>query len=644
MMRILLLSILLIVGFTAQSQFMESFEGTTLPDGPTGVWTLGSGNWNVSDNGVGIAHWTVNSVTTAPLVYQGERAAYCNRENIGMGNTSENWLVTPAVAIGPNFMLAFYNRTFIGGDQGTQYQIRVSTTSQTDHSSFVLLNSWTESELSGTFNLYDPKFVSLEQFQGQSIYVAFVRVFTQPTAAIGGDRWLLDNVNIGEGIINTIHGTVNYAGDGNCGTASPLDAVTIAANSGNYTNWSLPNAGQYSVTATSENVTVSPVLPNYFVSVPPSYTFNFTASGTTQTANFCIVPTSAPHYDIDINIIPLFRARPGFDAAYKLIYRNLGNQTASGTINFVFQDQFQDFVSAVPAVASQSLNTLSWNFTDLAVFETREIVIVLNTNSALETPAVNIGDVLNFSAQVSIPQLDEVLENNTAGLNQTVFGSLDPNDKTVSEGATISPDETGNYLHYIIRFQNTGTAPAELVRIADEFSPDLDINTLEITSASHDMRLSRSGNSVDFIFENMNLPPTADDEPGSHGYVAYRIKPLPTIGIGTVIENTANIFFDFNSPIVTNTVTTTVSALGVNDYNPDNGITVYPNPASNQVTINIKSDVVVKSISVVNMFGQIVKKISVNSSSADVTDLAGGSYVVQIVTDKGDVNKKLIKL
>jgi hypothetical protein len=67
--------------------------------------------------------WTTfTGVTDPPMVY-GERSAYINRENIGINNTDEDWLITPAVTIGPDQWLSFYNRTTISGDQGTYFQV-----------------------------------------------------------------------------------------------------------------------------------------------------------------------------------------------------------------------------------------------------------------------------------------------------------------------------------------------------------------------------------------------------------------------------------------------------------------------------------------------------------------------------------------
>ena len=109
-----------------------------------------------------------------------------------------------------------------------------------------------------------------------------------------------------------------------------------------------------------------------------------------------------------------------------------------GTVNLAFADTVLDLVFANPATSGQLINNLSWNFTNLQPFETREIAFTFNVNSPIETPAVNAGDVLHFTAAITSAATDETPTDNTCAFNQTAVNSLDPNDKTCLEGATIS--------------------------------------------------------------------------------------------------------------------------------------------------------------------------------------------------------------
>ncbi len=161
----------------------------------------------------------------------------------------------------------------------------------------------------------------------------------------------------------------------------------------------------------------------------------------------------------------------------------------------------------------------------------------------------------------AFPQSDELPELET--FCTSIVDSFDPNDKQVvpagiTSGHNISGTEE---LEYFIRFQNTGTAVAYNVVIRDRLDPSLDLSTLNIGIASHDYSFVVEGNGQPELvwrFKNIMLPDSTADEPGSHGFVKFKIRPLPTLPDGTVIKNSADIIFDFNSPVVTNEVFNTI--------------------------------------------------------------------------------------
>jgi gliding motility-associated-like protein len=212
MKKIILLILTLFFSIVGYSQFptpgAEGFEGTTGADLPTPTtpspWTLGTGatgnQWAVFDNGVGLSkRWTINTV--AANVYQGVNAAFMDRENININNTSEDYLATPLVTVPTNGQLRFWTRSTISGPNGTEYLIKVNTNT-TAGSQTTLANytntpaQWTEATLSATYNVYEEKVVDLSAFAGQQVYIAFVMRYSQPTSGLGGDRWLIDRVSL----------------------------------------------------------------------------------------------------------------------------------------------------------------------------------------------------------------------------------------------------------------------------------------------------------------------------------------------------------------------------------------------------------------------------------------------------------------
>jgi hypothetical protein len=154
---------------------------------------------------------------------------------------------------------------------------------------------------------------------------------------------------------------------------------------------------------------------------------------------------------------------------------------------------------------------------------------------------------------------------------------------------------------------------------------------------------STGADKAEFFFEGIQLPATIDNPEGSHGFVSYRIKPKVPLLLGDVIRNTAEIYFDFNSPITTNEVTTTVTELGKSQL--ENVVaSVYPNPTTNEFTVETRSDII-RNISVYNLLGQLVQSVDGDGTrvSVNANHLQAGTYVVSIKTDSGRLSKKLVK-
>ncbi|PZO27332.1 MAG: T9SS C-terminal target domain-containing protein [Flavobacteriaceae bacterium] len=402
-------------------------------------------------------------------------------------------------------------------------------------------------------------------------------------------------------------------------------------------------SGTYSIPVQSGSHTITPVFenPSYFTVSPASATVSFPATASPATRNFCITANGVKN-DLEVTIIPLAVARPGFDAHYRIIYKNKGNQVANGSLSFTFDDAIMDLVSVTPVNDYATTNSLSWNYANLIPLETREIDLIFNINSPMETPAVNGGDVLDYTATI-VGATDQTPNDNTFTLNQTVVNSYDPNDKTCLEGATITPSMVGQYVHYVIRFENTGTFAAENIVVKDMIdTTKFDVSTLIPQHSSHDFFTRINGNKVEFIFENINLP---FDDANNDGYVAFKIKTKPTLVLGNTFTNSASIYFDYNFPIVTDPAVTTVALLNTNDFDFGTYFTLYPNPAKDVLNFEVQNEIGVKSVSVYNTLGQIVMAITNidNLKSIDVSRLTAGSYFVKVYTDKGSSSSKFIK-
>jgi uncharacterized repeat protein (TIGR01451 family) len=198
-------------------------------------------------------------------------------------------------------------------------------------------------------------------------------------------------------------------------------------------------------------------------------------------------------------------------------------------------------------------------------------------------------------------------------------------------------------LDYRIRFQNLGTANALNVKITDTIDNHLDWATFQPISSSDDYRIEIiDGEQINYYFDNINLPFEAADEEGSNGYITYKIKPKPTVQIGDTFENTAYIYFDFNLPIITNTVTTTVvDVLSIADFDKIE-IKMYPNPVTDLLYLELPSTLIINYLQLFDISGKLVEVFE-NRFALDLTEVNEGMYILRIETDKGAFNEKVIK-
>lgn len=202
----------------------------------------------------------------------------------------------------------------------------------------------------------------------------------------------------------------------------------------------------------------------------------------------------------------------------------------------------------------------------------------------------NLGFVTQFSNGSSSPFVAIDCQQNVA--------SYDPNDKT----AQPTGYDTQHYIYnntaldYKIRFQNTGTDTAFNITILDTISAHLDITSIEMGASSHPYTWTVHNRVLRVHFANIMLPDSNVNEPLSNGFFRYRIAQQPNNPNGTVIENQAAIYFDYNPAILTNTTFHTVGEnfvssiiTGTENVLVENvAVKVYPNPFSEQTTLEVE--------------------------------------------------------
>ena len=353
--------------------------------------------------------------------------------------------------------------------------------------------------------------------------------------------------------------------------------------------------------------------------------------------------------DLKVALVNTFVTRLGRTATYEITCFNEGTHPTDGIVKLVLDNRL-GFVSATPTISSQNGDTLIWNVTNLPANQFRKASITVNVPIP---PITDIGDTLQSIVFVNPTIFDSTPNDNQAILNDIIIGAYDPNDKISTTGEDMSTYQiqNGDYITYIIRFQNVGNDTAFRVVVLDTLDANLDWSTLQPVNTSHPFSMQViNGNIVQFTFNNLLLPDSSINEDNSHGFIAYKIKPKSSLGAGAVIKNTAHIYFDFNKPIATGTVQTRVSLIlsAKNNKKSDSKISVYPNPNNGIFNLDFIANYTSPlTIELYDVTGKICYQNQLQHQQKSIVqinteNLASGLYSVVLKTNQEQINQKII--
>lgn len=725
-MKKTLLAVMAMVSLCGYAQVaVEGFESPWVgnPAAPPG-WTV------VNEQGPLIT-WQQSQPGTNTQPYEGEHAAYLNKENIApTAAMPKDWLISPAITVQPNAMLQFYSMLSLAGDQGGIYKVYVGY-DPADLTTFTEIYSATELEINPVQTEYTLKQIALPAtYEGEQLHIAFVMIGDD------ADRWAIDNVGVftvcdgpselsitnvtntsadlswtqigdvttweievipansvptGIGMVyngtapftitglvsgtykvymrsicadgsagiwvgplifstdqtfnNKVHGLVKYDANGDdvCGEgdiAVPNTQVVVTVN-GEYLYDVYTNAeGEYEIYGFEDGeytiglqIAPTPAYPNV-----PVMEVNvvFDEEVNDWDIAHCL-QAPIPFNDMGVTVYATGNPVPGFDVIYVLYVTNSGTESNSNvSATFDFDDNRFTYVSSTLG-GTVFGNTVTIPFGDVDPAEWATAIIVLHVIE----PPVNIGgEEVDFTVALSEIADDADLSDNTEIYHDIITNSFDPNDITVHEGAKISETQAGDYLTYTIRFQNMGNGNAINIRVENTLDELLDWDTFEPIISSHNYNVTRTEGQLVFNYPNIQLPFEDADEPGSHGFVTYRIKPKAEFGLGDIISNQAEIYFDFNEAVITNVATTEVVALAGLNNNALAIATLYPNPVKDQLYVEVAQGEL-QSITIHDINGRLC--LSANAQIIDTNALSSGIYLVKVTTNAGSANYKLIK-
>ena len=359
----------------------------------------------------------------------------------------------------------------------------------------------------------------------------------------------MENIYIG---VNRLEGTVYY--DANQNGIKDLNENGLAlwglsSTPNNQSHITNSNGGYYFSFLLNQTNTIAPATNlNWTLTSPnSSYTESLTLTNPIiDSLDFGFYPNNNIN-DINPTLI-VGQQLCDNDTKISLSITNQGTTIPSGIVSLTLDDSLT-YVSSSPMADSVVNNIVYWTYSNLDYFTQQSFNVIIHL------PDFNsLGDTMNYEMNVFA---DNNAYQNTKNYSNIILCSYDPNDKNVfPKGVGTDGYIAANQpLEYTVRFQNTGNAPATNVIVTDQLDANLDWNSIEVVAYSHNVSTEVKPNGqVEFKFLNIMLVDSSVSYQASQGYVVYRINPTGGLIPGDQIENTANIYFDYNPEVVTNTV------------------------------------------------------------------------------------------
>ncbi|MFN8286624.1 MAG: T9SS type A sorting domain-containing protein [Chitinophagales bacterium] len=419
--------------------------------------------------------------------------------------------------------------------------------------------------------------------------------------------------------INHFYNTGDIAVKNTLINAGP-NYVALTNSSGHYNAYVTP--GNYSVTPTLTGVNAQ------FSYAPSSANVNATTAGTDYANNDFGLTIPSSFCMADLNLVCITKPRPGFTNQANVVFTNtLSAGPATQTIR-LYWHPWQQFHWVTPSATVIDTNShyIEWQVNSVPVGGD------WTGYASFYTPdSIALGTLFDYYAEVetgTCPGSDTL-----AALEQVVVvSSFDPNDKSVSP-VGYGPEHLvlpGSPLKYTIRFQNTGTYMAQDVKVIDTLSNELEPLSLQVLSASDVYTVLIEGQTVKFIFKNINLPDSNSNEPLSHGYVQFSVKPKQGTANGTMVSNLADIYFDYNAPVRTNEVFNKFDiGAGIKETADTKGLFVYPNPSNGKWLLQLNDSYIGKPLTVTDLQGRSIYQTIIKQSSVELNlpDLPQGIYL-----------------
>ncbi len=367
------------------------------------------------------------------------------------------------------------------------------------------------------------------------------------------------------------------------------------------------------------------------------YTFKFDTLdyNTFEGFNFAFdCDAGVSNFDLSVSTGGFFRTVAN---SYIYLYpRNTGCVATNSIVTLDISPKYS-FVSSNVTPTSTSGNTITWDVANLSNTSFNNIYVVLNAVGIL-TP----GDTVQNHVNITPTTGDYNPANNTVLMLDSIRASCDPNEKHAQPFGDITD---GELMTYTIHFENLGNDTAFNIHIMDTLSAHVNQSSFKLITSSHPVSyqlINEAGiETIRFDFANIMLADSSAPNENK-GFVTYQINAKTGLALGTVIENTAHIYFDINPAIVTNTTRNKIPEnVGIRLTQNAHSIKLYPNPASDKLFVEGLENF--KDLNIVNTLGQTFKVEHSTTQYISIEQLPAGVYFLKATGKDGLYTQKFTK-
>lgn len=363
------------------------------------------------------------------------------------------------------------------------------------------------------------------------------------------------------------------------------------------------------------------------------------AAGTSTNVHFGFQCGSTTQFDLGVAMTGMFRPVGTSTLTVHAYNNSCGSKSGTVTVNLSNKYVYK---SSNITPASVAGNTITWNVNNLSATAKQTFYLYADTATGAN---VQINDTICNTASISPTSGDVNTANNTISRCDQVRASWDPNDKHVYPAGDIAP---GTKLTYTINFENLGNDTAFNIYIMDTLSDKLDAGSMQLLASSHvPSYVIQNGPGgkkiVRFDFKDIHLPDKNSPD-FNKGFVQFSINVKKGLAPLTPISNRAGIYFDINPVVITNYAENRINPVSINDVAINNQVTVYPNPVTDVLTIQMDNggyDV----LRLLNSMGQVVAQQSIgnNTTTINMSHLSTGIYYLQLTGKNNTITQKIEK-